>query len=82
MSDAGINDTRELESIYINRLLEIMHSLQSKYIVWQEVFDNNVKLANDTVIHIWKSLMEGEEQNVCHILSYIYVSYVAKQYLY
>ncbi|XP_006824994.1 beta-hexosaminidase subunit beta-like [Saccoglossus kowalevskii] len=48
------DDYSKLESYYIQRLLDIMKSLKAGYLVWQEVFDNGVKVATDTVIHTWK----------------------------
>ncbi|XP_041274876.1 beta-hexosaminidase subunit alpha [Onychostruthus taczanowskii] len=47
-------DYKKLESFYIQRLLDIVSSLGKGCIVWQEVFDNNVKLRPDTIIHVWK----------------------------
>uniref|UniRef100_A0A8C5U8E1 Beta-hexosaminidase subunit alpha n=1 Tax=Malurus cyaneus samueli TaxID=2593467 RepID=A0A8C5U8E1_9PASS len=47
-------DYKKLESFYIQRLLNIVSSLGKGYIVWQEVFDNDVKLRPDTIIHVWK----------------------------
>ncbi|XP_043933385.1 beta-hexosaminidase subunit alpha-like [Protopterus annectens] len=47
-------DYRKLESFYIEKLLDIVSRYGKNYIVWQEVFDNKVKVKPDTVIHVWK----------------------------
>ena len=49
-------DFRQLESVYIKKLLDIVSSFPTKngYIVWQDVFDNGVQVKDDTIIHIWK----------------------------
>uniref|UniRef100_A0A8C9NUQ3 Beta-hexosaminidase subunit alpha n=1 Tax=Serinus canaria TaxID=9135 RepID=A0A8C9NUQ3_SERCA len=55
MAETGLGeDYKKLESFYIQRLLDIVSSLGKGYIVWQEVFDNDVKLRPDTIIHVWK----------------------------
>ncbi|XP_043095215.1 beta-hexosaminidase subunit beta isoform X1 [Puntigrus tetrazona] len=47
-------DYSKLESFYIQRLLDIVAATKKGYMVWQEVFDNGVKLKADTQIHVWK----------------------------
>ena len=49
-------DFRQLESVYIKKLLDIVSSFPTNngYIVWQDVFDNDVQVKDDTIIHIWK----------------------------
>lgn len=42
-----------LEGEYIAKLLQITDSLEANTIVWQEVFDNGVKMPTNTVVHVW-----------------------------
>ncbi|KAM4634631.1 beta-hexosaminidase subunit beta isoform 2-T2 [Polymixia lowei] len=59
------HDYSKLESFYIQRLLDIVTATQKRYVVWQEVFDNAVKLKPDTVVHVWMgNRLEEEMQNV------------------
>lgn len=54
-------DFSKLESFYIQRLLEIVTGTKKGYIIWQEVFDNGVKLKPDTVVHVWIGGHSSEE---------------------
>lgn len=47
---------RALEGVFIQKLLNILRSISTKnqFIMWQEVFDNQVNISNDTIIHVWK----------------------------
>ncbi|XP_065298556.1 beta-hexosaminidase subunit alpha-like isoform X2 [Dermacentor albipictus] len=54
----------KLEEHYIQRLLEIIQTLRKSYVVWQEVFDNKVKIAPDTVVHVWKPPQNEELSSV------------------
>nr|XP_033775448.1 beta-hexosaminidase subunit alpha isoform X2 [Geotrypetes seraphini]XP_033775449.1 beta-hexosaminidase subunit alpha isoform X2 [Geotrypetes seraphini] len=48
------DDYTKLESFYIKKLMDIISWCGKGYLVWQEVFDNQVEMRNDTVVHIWK----------------------------
>ncbi|XP_054908562.1 beta-hexosaminidase subunit beta isoform X1 [Poeciliopsis prolifica] len=60
-------DYRKLESFYIQKLLDIVAATNKGYIVWQEVFDNGVKLKPDTLIHIWKGTQEAYQSEMARI---------------
>uniref|UniRef100_UPI00398F2257 beta-hexosaminidase subunit beta isoform X2 n=1 Tax=Pristiophorus japonicus TaxID=55135 RepID=UPI00398F2257 len=53
-------DYRKLESFYIQKVLDIVASNLKGYMVWQEVFDNGVKLKPDTIIHVWKGAYQKQ----------------------
>uniref|UniRef100_A0A4W3JIR2 Beta-hexosaminidase n=1 Tax=Callorhinchus milii TaxID=7868 RepID=A0A4W3JIR2_CALMI len=46
-------DYRKLESFYIQSVLDIVSANRKGYMIWQEVFDNGVKIKPDTVVEVW-----------------------------
>ncbi|XP_029430862.1 beta-hexosaminidase subunit beta isoform X2 [Rhinatrema bivittatum] len=54
-------DYSKLESFYIQNILSIVSSFDKGYMVWQEVFDNGVKIKPDTVVEVWKGENCNEE---------------------
>ena len=50
-------DFSRLEQYFMQKLINVTQNVTSgemRYLVWQEVIDNNVTLPSDTVIHVWK----------------------------
>ncbi|XP_055488108.1 beta-hexosaminidase subunit beta isoform X2 [Leucoraja erinacea] len=54
------SDYRKLESFYIQNVVDIVASNLKGYMVWQEVFDNGVKLKSDSIVHVWKGGYQKE----------------------
>ena len=56
MANNGIapGDYEALESYYVQKVLNIISSLQKEYIGWEEIFDNGLTLSPNTVIDVWK----------------------------
>ncbi|XP_035245648.1 beta-hexosaminidase subunit beta isoform X1 [Anguilla anguilla] len=55
MDEQGFGtDYSKLESYYIQKILDIVAATSKGYMVWQEVFDNKVKINPDTLVQVWK----------------------------
>ncbi|EFA07069.1 beta-hexosaminidase subunit alpha [Tribolium castaneum] len=54
MKQNNFSTYEQLESYFIQHVVDILDNLSSKYLVWEEVFVNGVELPNSTVVHVWK----------------------------
>lgn len=64
MKQNNITTYEKLESYYIQKLVDSINQQQSKIIVWEEVFNNNVSIPLDTIVQVWLSPFYGTLQNV------------------
>jgi hexosaminidase len=63
MKDHKMNKTVELYEYFETRLLEIVSGLGKTPIVWQEVFNLNLTIPNNTIIDVWKGFDKYTIQN-------------------
>eukprot|EP01121_Diplochlamys_sp_Union-15-3_P016663 TRINITY_DN5718_c0_g1_i1.p1 TRINITY_DN5718_c0_g1~~TRINITY_DN5718_c0_g1_i1.p1 ORF type:complete len:524 (-),score=76.38 TRINITY_DN5718_c0_g1_i1:60-1406(-) len=54
MASKGWKDYSLLEQYYETQLLAIVSSFGKEYIIWEDVFDNGVKVRPDTVVNVWR----------------------------
>jgi hypothetical protein len=54
MKEHNLNSFADLETLFEQRLLNILKEQGTSYIVWQEIYDNGAKILPDTVIDVWK----------------------------
>ena len=54
MKAHSLSTFADLETLYEQRLLDLLKAQGTSYIVWQEIFDNGAQIAKDTVIDVWK----------------------------
>jgi hexosaminidase len=52
MSDNNISSYEQLANYFFQNVISLLNSLNSKYLVWEEVFLNGVTLPNNTTIHV------------------------------
>lgn len=53
MKTHNISTYEMLEEKYIQRIVDMVNDLKRRTIVWQEVFVNGVRLAPETIVHVW-----------------------------
>ena len=54
LKENNMSNATDLMTFYSNTVLRILKSIGGKSMVWQDVWDDGVKLPADTVIEIWK----------------------------
>ena len=55
MREANLTSFADLETLYEQRLLDMLEAKNKSYIAWQEIFDSGARIKNDTVIEVWWS---------------------------
>jgi hexosaminidase len=54
MKSKGWSNYELLEQYFEQRLIPIVQETGKKYIVWQEIFDNGLKIDPQTIVDVWK----------------------------
>lgn len=54
MTANHMTNSTDLMTYYSRKILSIMETLGAKSMVWQDVWDDGVKLPLDTIIEVWK----------------------------
>ena len=53
MNKTGLT-VKQLEDVYVKKIVDMASNISAKSIVWQEIFDDDVDLQIDTVVQVWK----------------------------
>lgn len=54
MATNNMTDVEHLHQHYMKRVLSLARRAGRSYMVWQDVLDSGLKIANDTVVQVWK----------------------------
>lgn len=63
MAARNWTDYSLLEQYYEQQLISIVEATGKKYIVWQEIFDNGLKIDRSTIVDVWKDSPWQDELN-------------------
>ena len=63
MSDNGYTTIKEVEQYYMSKVLTSTNKIGYKSTVWQDVWDNNVTVFKDTILHLWKNTGQSADVN-------------------
>lgn len=65
MASKNWTDYALLEQFYEQSLIQIVQATGKHYVVWQEIFDNGLKVDSHTIVDVWKGEnWQSEMQNV------------------
>lgn len=60
MAEKGFGrDYKTLEQYYVRRVLDIVSSLNSKYVIWQDPIEQGVQAQMDAIVEVWKDSTLG-----------------------
>ena len=54
MTANNFTSMAQLETYYVDHVLQYIGSMKRTPLVWEEVFDNGAKITPDTVVDVWK----------------------------
>jgi hexosaminidase len=64
MKDKQFTSLSHVEEYYVSRTLKnVRESVDRKYQIWQDPFDNGVQIDSDAVIQIWKGKYDEDDPN-------------------
>ncbi|RWS27388.1 beta-hexosaminidase subunit beta-like isoform X2 [Leptotrombidium deliense] len=55
------NSNENLYDYYMNKFSKIITNLNKKYIVWQEVYEENLRLQPNTIVQVWKGWAQPDD---------------------
>lgn len=64
MKDHNMSNILDLENYYFQNIFEITNALNYKSIVWDELFNDNIKLDKNSVVQVWQGDFINRTLNV------------------
>lgn len=54
MKEKNLTSYADVESVWIDGMIDIVEKLKYNYVVWEEVFSNGVEINPATIVEVWK----------------------------